>query len=297
MTRTTALLLTATCLVAAVAGPAAAETEGGPVQFLFIHHSCGGQLLADEGSQVGGDADGGERCIYVAHPNGGGLRTDLESSGFTVNEASYGSIVGQDTDICHWNAKFRDHMDRILRTGRQDDLLPDGLSNAVVAFKSCFPNNHFSGEGEEPGDPDDRVLTVANAKAAYRALLPSFEQQPDVLFVAFTAPPLADAEPVGLRYRIKRFFKGKPKHPQLARAFNTWLVDREHGWLAGYEGGNVVVFDHYDVLTKHGQTDWAAYPTQDGRNSHPSSEGNRAAAEAFVPFLRAAHEEFTASRP
>lgn len=274
-----------------------AEPGGEPVQFLFIHHSCGGQLLADEGPQVGGETGSGERCIYVAHPNGGGLRVDLEAAGFAVNEASYGSIIGQDTDICHWNAKFRDQMDRILSTRQQDDLLPEGVTNAVVAFKSCYPNNHFSGEGTEPGDPDERVLTLANARAAYRAMLPSFAGQPAVLFVAFTAPPIANAEPVGLWNRIKRFFQGEPEHPRLARQFNDWLTDRQGGWLAGYDGGNVVVFDHYDVLTGHGETNWSAYPTQDGRNSHPSAEGNRAAAEAFVPFLVAAYGEFAAARP
>ncbi len=283
-------------LAAAPCGSATAEPGGEPVQFLFIHHSCGGQLLADAGPQDGGEAGSGERCIYVAHPNGGGLRADLAAAGFAVNEASYGSIIGEDTDICHWNAKFRDRMDRILRTKRQDELLPEGVANRIVAFKSCYPNNHFSGEGEEPGDPDERVLTVANARAAYRALLSSFARQPDVLFVAFTAPPLANAEPVGIKAKLKRFFEGEPKHPELARAFNNWLVDREHGWLAGYEGDNVAVFDHYDVLTKHGETDWSAYPTQDGRNSHPSTEGNRAAARAFVPFMVEVYESFAAAR-
>ena len=37
---------------------------------------------------------------------------------------------------------------------------------------------------------------------------------------------------------------------------------------AGYPGTNVAVFDYYDVLTDHGRTDWSAYPTQGGRDSH-----------------------------
>ena len=47
----------------------------------------------------------------------------------------------------------------------------------------------------------------------------------------------------------------------------------------------MAVFDYYDILTGHGQTNWSAYPTRDGRDSHPDAEGNRLAAEAFVPFL------------
>lgn len=251
-----------------------------PVQFLFIHHSCGGQLLADAGTSSG------SQCIYSSHPNGGGLRALLEGDGFAVNEASYGSIVGDKTDICHWNPKFRDQMDRIIKTKNQDDLLPEGTTNDVVAFKSCFPNNHFVDEGTQPGDPDSCQLTLANAKAAYNSLLPYFEKHPEVLFVAFTAPPLAKTP--GFKGFVKRILKGSPKHPELARSFNNWLMDRENGWLAGYSTSNVAVFDHYDILTNNGQTNWSAYPTGGGGDSHPSSEGNTKAAEAFVVFLKEA---------
>lgn len=265
--------------------PAAAETTGGdPVQFLFIHHSCGGQLLAAPGERVGGGPDSGELCIYDSHPNGGDLRAKLTARGFQVNDASYGSIVGEDTDICHWHAKFRDGMDRILRTERQDALLPDGVTNDVVAFKSCFPNNAFKGLGDEPGDPDSCELTVANAKAAYRALLPLFAQQPDVVFVAFTAPPLADRKPVGMKQKIKSWFSGKPEHPALARDFNAWLTDTEHGWLADYGTGNVAVFDYYGVLVDS-ESGWSAFPTRGGQDSHPSAEGNTQAAAAFLEFI------------
>jgi hypothetical protein len=275
----------------AAGGPAmtkAANTGEGaapPVNLLFIHHSCGGQLLADPGPRVGGDAAAGERCIYVSHPNGGGLRAGLEAAGFRVHEASYGSVIGEDTDICHWHAKFRDQMDRILHTARQDTLLPDGQTNAVVVFKSCFPNNQFASRGEEPGDPDSCERTTANARAAYRALLPGFAQHPGILFVVVTAPAMAEPKPAGIRQRIQAVFRRAPKWADLAREFNSWLVDPAHGWLSGYAGGNVMVFHYYDILTKHGAGNWSAYPTHNGRDSHPSSEGNRQAAAAFVPFL------------
>jgi hypothetical protein len=260
---------------------AATPTDPGSekVQFLFIHHSCGGQLLAPVGPSEGA------ACIYVSHPNGGGLKADLEGIGFQVNEASYGSTVGDKTDICHWNAKFRDEMDRILSTRLQDELLPEGTTNNIVAFKSCFPNNHFVGEGAEPGDPDSCQLTLANAKAAYRAILPYFEQHPDVLFVAFTAPPLAKTP--GFKGWVKKMLKGS-QASELARQFNNWLADTENGWLAGYKLNNIAVFDHYDVLTGYGKTNYLAYPTGGGGDSHPSSEGNQEAAKAFVPFIQKA---------
>lgn len=267
-----------------------AKNGSEPVQFLFIHHSCGGQLLADAGPQVGGEDESGQTCIYVSHPNGGGLRSRLESAGFAVNESSYGSIVGEDTDICHWRRKFTSKMDDILRLKQQDTFLPEGMTNRIVAFKSCYPNNGFRGAGNEPGDPDSCELTVANAKAAYRALLSEFAQHPEVLFVAFTAPPQVEPRPRGMKARIRAMLQGNRKSPAagLAREFNSWLVDTDQGWLAGDAPGNVVVFDYYDILTDHGKTNWSAYGSREGRDSHPSTEGNRKAADAFVPFIHAA---------
>jgi len=279
------MALATLCLLAAADGKAQEMTN-----LLFIHHSCGGQLLADQGPVSGGSRETGDPCLYVSHPNGGGLRADLEQAGFAVHEASYLSIIGEDTDICHWNRKFRDQMDLVLRTARQDELLPDGQTNAIVAFKSCFPNNGFVSAGTEPGDPDACERTVANAKAAYRALLPYFARHPEVLFVAFTAPPLAEPKPVGIKETFKSWFQAKP-NADLAREFNAWLAK---DWLAESRPPNVVVFDYYDVLTNHGATNWSAFPTQAGRDSHPSSDGNRRAAEAFVPFLAEAWRGFRA---
>lgn len=264
--------------------PAAAE----PLRLLFIHHSCGGQLLAEPGEKVGGDTASQGRCIYASHPNGGGLRRQLVAAGYEVHEASYGSRVGEETDIHHWSSKFQNLMDEILLCDRQDRPYTSGQRNRIVAFKSCYPNNGFLSRGEEPGDPHDSALTVANAKAAYNSLLPLFAARPEVLFVAFTAPPQVRPRPVGFWQKLRAFLKGEPPAARLAREFNTWLAVREGGWLADYRLPNVVVFDYYNVLTGHGTTDWSAYPTRGGRDSHPSSEGNRLAAGEFVPFLNAA---------
>ena len=69
----------------------------------------------------------------------------------------------------------------MLSTERQNELLPEGQTNATVVFRSCYPDNACASVGREPGDPDSCERTGANAKAAYRALLPYFTQHPDVL--------------------------------------------------------------------------------------------------------------------
>jgi len=105
-----------------------------------------------------------------------------------------------------------------------------------------------------------------------------------VLYVAFTAP--ARAEPRrGVLERLKGLFSKEPTAADHAREFNAWLADTDDGWLADYPLPNVAVFDYYDVLTGHGQSNWSRYATGDGTDSHPSAEGNGKAAEGFVGVL------------
>jgi len=261
------------------------EKPMAPIHLLFIHHSCGGHLFAEKGKEEG------QNCIYASHPNGGGLRKLLQENNYIVHEASYGSLIGDKTDICHWNAKFRDHMDKILVCRNQDEFFDDGTQNSIVVFKSCFPNNWIESDGAMPGDPDSCEKTLANVQAAYRALLAYFGSHPRTLFVAMTAPPMA--EPVLYKKdKIIQFMKiitGRPdtkeKVGKRARSFNNWLKDVNNGWLRDYDLNNVAVFDYYDVLTGYGKSDWSQYPTRGGYDSHPNSEGNAKAASEFIPFL------------
>lgn len=266
-----------------------AEQPGRPIHVLFIHHSCGGQLLAAPGPDVG------EACIYETHPNGGDLRRRLREAGYVVNEASYASVVGDRTDMFDWPAKFTSQVDRILVTRRQDVALPAGERNHVVMFKSCYPNSDFVGEGTEPGRAEGPDLTLANARAALRALLPTFAAHPDTLFVYVTAPPQAPKLPrqAAWKWVLKRVLKRGltpevlAQRGALARRFNDWVVAPE-GWLAGYPGSNVVAFDYHDVLTGRGASVLSRYPSGDGTDSHPSAEGNARAAAELVPLLNRA---------
>lgn len=259
-----------------------------PLNLLFIHHSCGGQLFADKGPDIG------DHCIYKTHPNGGSLRHMLEENNYIVHEASYGSLIGEDTDICHWHKKFRDYMDKILTCKHQDEFFTDGTQNQIIMFKSCFPNSWIESDGNEPGEADSCKRTLTNYKAAYNSLLPIFSKYANTLFIAVTAPPMVKPS-LSSKTKLKNYIKvflGRPdtieKVGKRIRAFNNWLKDTQNGWLKDYKFKNVVVFDYYDVLTDHGQSNWSMYPTGGGRDSHPSSAGNTKAAQEFIPFINKA---------
>lgn len=258
-----------------------------PLDLLFIHHSVGGHLLAERGA--GGDK------LDSPHPNGGGLRKLLAQNNYRVNEVTYGSKLGEHTDLFDWLPKFRDNMDAILRASVQDAQLPEGRRNRVVLWKSCYPNNEFEGQGSAPGNPSGPALTLANAQATMREVRKELAKRKDVLFVYLTAPPLAPKawpEPAW-KWTVKKLL-GKPtsleklsSSAHLAREFNNWMKSPD-GWLKGYAQSNIVVFDYFDVLTDEGRANLSRYPTGDGSDSHPSSEGNAKAAARLVPFLNRA---------
>jgi hypothetical protein len=261
----------------------ASTPPGTPLDLLFIHHSVGGQWLADPGTVEG------RNSIHKTHPNGGGLRRMLQEQGYIVHEASYGSRIGEQTDLFDWPGKFRDRMDEILACDQQDTRLPDGRHNRIVLFKSCYPNNVFVGEGTPPGNPNGPARTLANAKAAYTALLEPFARHPDVLFVCLTTPPLVPQTQPLWKVAARRVLNrgAAADSPRLARALATWLTAQD-GWLKDYPHQNVVVFDYYDLLTGDGRSNLSAYGSEQNTDSHPSSQGQQQATRRFVPFLNQA---------
>lgn len=271
----------------------------GVVRLFFIHHSTGENWLNDD------------------H---GGLGLALRDNHCFVSDSNYGwgpDSIGDTTDIGHWWSWFRSpdsarYMEAALTEDGQNcaytraSAAPAG-PNRVIMFKSCFPNSALRGpvNGSVPPaasnplrgeDAYSEAHTVANAKGIYIDLLSYFGTKRDTFFVVVTAPPLSD-----------------PEYAQNARAFDQWLVSE---WLAGYEGGNVFVFDFYNVLTSNGGSSevsdvgqasgnhhrWreggVEHKTNGGANvlkypsspddDHPNGVGSRKATVEFIPLLNAA---------
>lgn len=271
------------------------------VKLIFIHHSCGGNWLAD--------ADGG-------------LGIALRDNNYYVSATNYGwevegDAIGDRTDIGHWWEWFRGPNSGDIVAALYDEtgqnfggfgswsrLATDpGGENKIVMFKSCYPNSQLGGSlgdtippiGSNPlraeGSGSEHH-TVANAQGIYIDLLNYFSAHQDKLFIAVTAPPMV--------------WDITPTQAANARDFNDWLVN---DWLGTYEHNNVAVFDFFNVLTSNGgdsETNdvgsetgnhhrwWsdAVQHIQTVSNNigaygddHPNSAGNQKATAEFVELL------------
>ncbi len=265
-----------------------------PVKLIFIHHSTGGNWLADPNPD---------------QPYGG-LGRALMQNNYFVSATNYGwgpDSIGDRTDIPNWpewfigpnsttylNALYHENSQNIGDFGVWPRLSTDpGGENTVIMFKSCFPNSDLEGNPNDPplAEPNDWEYSVANAKAVYINILQYFATRQDKLFVVITAPPLLKSDTTAARAAN-------------ARAFNNWLVN---DWLQDYPYANVAVFDYYNVLTdpdnhhrwqngrvehvQAGKSNFSAYP---GGDSHPNTEGHTKATAEFVPLLNVFYNRWKA---
>jgi len=220
-------------------------------QLLFIHHSVGENWL-----------------------NEGGLRDSLAGLGVGVHSATYGSDIGQETDMSDWATKFDRYFDKMLKYDvRPDILYPGDMENDIIMFKPCFPNSDVAAEGTPPGNPHDKALTVWNYKSVFENLLERFSKAPGKLFIYVTAPPLVPGET-------------SAENAARAREFNNWVKNdfaAEYKQRTGLE--NFLVFDLFDVLADSSNYLKSEYRRSD-TNSHPNDDGSRAATVNFMRFIR-----------
>jgi len=223
-------------------------------QLLFIHHSVGQNWL-----------------------NEGGLKDSLASLGIGVHSATYGSDIGQDTDMSDWVSKFNSHFEKMIKYDiRPDILYPPGIENDIIMFKPCFPNSDISAEGTPPGNPLEKDRTIWNYKSVFENLSEQFSKAPRKLFIYVTAPPLVPGETA-------------VENASRAREFNNWV---KNNFVSDYRKriglANFWVFDLFDVLADSSNFLRPAYRRSD-TNSHPNADGSREATSRFLQFLRENH--------
>lgn len=271
------------------------QPDGGNKKVVFIHHSCGGQLLAD-----------------IGNANAGGLGEALSEAGFFVSDICYGwdapqnTNIGNSTDIGYWYAWF---VEETVQNGtaRRDNIMnavythfgkdgvygdytrgnqPEG-DNEVVIIKSCYPNSDILNAIPNQDssiianrDCFSGLYTLPNVKWLYLSLLPYMKSHPEKMFVIMTAPPRSS-------------YAANTANGANTRELNDWLVNE---WLEGYFNKNIYVYDHFNVLTDtdnhhrvengavvhHTESDSGntlAYPSSD---EHPNTTGNQKSATEFT---------------
>lgn len=295
-TNSLALILSALCLTLSLVPDLHAAADNtppaSPVKLIFVHHSTGGNWLADANQD---------------QPYGG-LGTALKNNNYYVSATNYGwgpNSIGDSTDIPNWpdwftgansstilSALYAESDQNVGDFGSWSRLATDpGGENEIIMFKSCFPNSDlFGNPNDTAGSTPNDQYTVSNAKAVYNNLLTYFQTRTDKLFIVITAPPQNENA-------YAADYQTAAERAANARAFNNWLVN---DWLASYPYSNVAVFDYYNVLTAsdnhhrfsnntvehvvNTSYNFAAYPTGEW-DSHPSSTGHQKATSEFVDLL------------
>ncbi|MBF0199701.1 MAG: hypothetical protein HQK66_00010 [Desulfamplus sp.] len=263
-----------------------------PVKVIFIHHSVGGNWLADPNPDA---------------PYGGLGRVLMENNYF-LSATNYGwgpNSIGDRTDIPNWpewftgsasatilKALYTEDSQQIGDFGAWPQRADDpGGENEIIMMKSCYPNSDLYGApNDPPASETNEQHTVGNAKAIYNTLLTYFASRQDKLFILITPPPQNQND-------YSDDYQSPSHRAANARAVNNWLIS---DWLSGYPYGNVVVFDYFNILTGENNHhryvngliehvvaenhNFSSYPSGEW-DSHPNSAGQQKATAEFVPLL------------
>ena len=191
-------------LLLAAGRPAFAQAT----RVIFLHHSCGHNLIEQGDVREGLTALGYE--FYDHGYNGDGLR--LADGSYTGTNFD---VPGDNTNPDGFAAIFTQPLH-----DPPDNTFSHLMQYNVIAFKSCFPVSNIGDDGQ-----------LAAYQSYYLAIRDKMDQHPDKTFVIVTQPPQVPAN-------------SDPQEATRARAFANWLQSDEY--LAGRP--NVFVFDFFGLL-------------------------------------------------
>jgi hypothetical protein len=150
---------------------------------------------------------------------------------------------GLSHDYFHWYNTFADGLNllsnhNVIESNYSRSISDPGGENDIIMIKPC--GSTYMAMGGNPDDspsgcdPRQAGNNVSDIKQVMLSLLSDiFSQHPEKIFVLLTAPPC----PQGVKCGNEQ-----------ARAIANWMV---HDMLDGYDVGNVMVFDLYNVLTSN----------------------------------------------
>ena len=193
-------------LVLAVRGAQSAVAQG--TRIIFLHHSCGANLIAQGGVREGLTALGYEFYDHGYNEDG------LVLADGTWTGTNF-DVPGDNTDPDGYAVIFAQPLH-----DPPDNTFSHLMQYDVIAFKSCFPVSNIG---------DDEQLE--EYRSYYLSIRERMDQYPDKIFVIVTQPPEVPAN-------------SSPEAAARARSFVDWLQSDEY--LSGHP--NVFVFDFFGQL-------------------------------------------------
>jgi methionine-rich copper-binding protein CopC len=234
------------------------------------------------------------KICFIHHSSGGNwlsngngnLGTALNRNNYYVTETDYGwnaedgDNLGDRTDTVNWPEWFNDRkMSHVYQNNYHSAYINTignlGGENEIIMFKSCFPNSEVGS-------------SINDEKAIYNSLKTYFAAHPNKLFVLITPP----GETHVSSYK-------------LTKDLCNWLVDK-NGWLKGYTGKNVLVYDFYGTLSETNShhryyngviqhvyaSDYDGTSPYHNGDDHPNALGNQKATNEFITLLNIAYNRW-----
>jgi hypothetical protein len=187
--------------------PAAAQER--PIQILFMHHSTGGNLIAQGGVREAFTELGYEFWDHGYNEEG---LVDPSGTWLGVNW----DMPGDNTDPDGWYNIFNQPV-----TDPASNTFSHMLQADVIIFKSCFPSSNIDSE-----------WMLEEYQRYFLSIRDVIDQHPDKLFIPFTTPPLVPNET-------------SSDNAARARRWAEYLTSDEY--LDGHP--NIAVFDFFTLLS------------------------------------------------
>ena len=223
-------------------------------RIVFLHHSCGANLIAQGGVRERFAALGYE--FYDHGYNGDGLV--LADGTWTGRNWD---VPDDNTDPDGYAAIFAQPLH-----SPPDNTFSHLMEYEVIVFKSCFPVSNIGSDEQ-----------LNEYKSYYLSIRARMDQYPDRIFVIVTQPPQVQANT-------------DAQEAARARAFTNWLASAE--FLSGHH--NVFTFNFFNLLADPATNMLRAGYTGDPSDAHPNEQANQAIAPQFVDFVHGAIRTYSA---
>ena len=240
---------------------------------LFLHHSCGNNLINEGNVRFWLDslntANGTDHTFWDHGYNYQGLRNP-EGVWLGYNW----DVPDDNTYPCGFARIFNQEVDTFTCPNFFSHVID---SSILFAFKSCFPTCEIDPDDTSYDLIDSCHQTIFNYKRLYREIRDIIDMYPNRMFVPLTPPPLVPSATT-------------PEQAARARHFAIWLTD-----TFPYEDGphpNIAVFDFWTLLAENDSTDpdynclrYEYRRDPDGDDSHPNELANQTIGPIFAQFL------------